>query len=375
MVSGPQFGVRAEAQPMSDDDMTEEMAGCCHALATQADFWRKAARVSAIDRQQAQVLERLYLSGRVDQALAIGQQFVGLFTESLVAAKPFLKTAAARVRYHFGIALLLDGRLAEASGQIETAYRQEVFLTEHRLTPEVITTLVTRMLALYPACLWAQYEQARIELAPPGWSLKDVLTERRKEIAFFVQIGAMDGKTFDPIYPFVNGSRWRGLIVEPIREMFKQLQENYKGNRNLAFENAAITETTGEQEMVVIPEDVITSHNLPSIAKGISTLLPDANYMRLFERYAIRETVKCLTLDDLFLKHGVKRVDLLQIDAEGYDVLILDQLDLSRLQPLVINLEIASCTLDQRLACLRRLDRHGYRMSFDGADLCAVRPL
>jgi hypothetical protein len=35
---------------------------------------------------------------------------------------------------------------------------------------------------------------------------------------YFIGIGANDGVTHDPLYPFVRDFRWRGIIVEPIPE-------------------------------------------------------------------------------------------------------------------------------------------------------------
>ena len=33
----------------------------------------------------------------------------------------------------------------------------------------------------------------------------------------------------------------------------------------------------------------------------------------------VTETVDCVTFDDLLVKHGIDRIDYLQIDTEGYD--------------------------------------------------------
>ena len=43
----------------------------------------------------------------------------------------------------------------------------------------------------------------------------------------FLQVGAMDGKRYDPIFAFVKHYRWRGLILEPLADLFAALAEVY----------------------------------------------------------------------------------------------------------------------------------------------------
>ncbi|MBI2477370.1 MAG: hypothetical protein HYV60_01570, partial [Planctomycetia bacterium] len=54
---------------------------------------------------------------------------------------------------------------------------------------------------------------------------------------FFVEIGAFDGVTADPIYHMVCDRGWRGVLVEPQLEAFKLLQENYADRPGLQFFN------------------------------------------------------------------------------------------------------------------------------------------
>src|SRR5579872_1777190 len=56
---------------------------------------------------------------------------------------------------------------------------------------------------------------------------------------FFVQIGAHDGIANDCLFECVRQLGLRGLLVEPQREPFLALMENYKDCRNLTFENVA----------------------------------------------------------------------------------------------------------------------------------------
>src|SRR5262245_37291248 len=51
--------------------------------------------------------------------------------------------------------------------------------------------------------------------------------KRNTSDIFFVEIGAMDGISFDPLYKHVVSNGWRGLLVEPLPDLFEQLKETY----------------------------------------------------------------------------------------------------------------------------------------------------
>ena len=61
-------------------------------------------------------------------------------------------------------------------------------------------------------------------------------------IKSLIQIGANDGKRFDQISKFIkNNNELKAVLVEPVKKYFEQLKENYKGFKNIKFENSAIS--------------------------------------------------------------------------------------------------------------------------------------
>ena len=69
--------------------------------------------------------------------------------------------------------------------------------------------------------------------------------DRRDGDFYFVQIGANNGISADPIRPYVLKYHWRGVLVEPHPAAFARLVENYRAEPQLVFENAAIAEHDG----------------------------------------------------------------------------------------------------------------------------------
>ena len=76
-----------------------------------------------------------------------------------------------------------------------------------------------------------------------GLAVRELM--RRQDSIFFVQIGAHDGRTLDPISPYVREFGWKGLLIEPQPNVFAQLQVNYADRPDLILENVAIGEKEG----------------------------------------------------------------------------------------------------------------------------------
>jgi len=197
---------------------------------------------------------------------------------------------------------------------------------------------------------------------------------RSGEKVFFVQVGAMDGVTDDPIHDLVLKYGWRGILVEPIKDHFETLKRTYAGVEGLAFENAAIAERTGPGTMYRVPTQTVREKKLPQWALQASSFHLDRSDLGSAELkpHLVQETVACLTLPDLLAKHNVKELNVLQMDTEGYDFPLLGQLDFKKFKPQIINLEIVNMTKQELGQCKRLLDVQGYLYTKIGYDLLAV---
>lgn len=204
----------------------------------------------------------------------------------------------------------------------------------------------------------------------------ETLGEQRGKDVFLLQIGAMDGKTFDPIHEYVERFHWMGLMVEPIKEYFLQLQDTYRHNPRIAYANVAIAEQSGTAIMHRIPTDNIVNKDVPKWGLGAASLYADRNALGFdaVRPFVVQEEVICVTLPQLLQSYDIGRVDILQIDAEGHDYHILKQMDFERYHPRVIHLEIVNMPKGEQTACKKWLDRFGYIHIKAGYDLLAVAP-
>jgi FkbM family methyltransferase len=217
-------------------------------------------------------------------------------------------------------------------------------------------------------------------------SLMDYLHALRTEAGekvSFLQVGAMDGVKFDPLHKRIRAQGWRGVLFEPLPDMFENLRRNYAGCEGLTLVQAAIDAEEGERHMFRIPQALVASGTLPEWALGISSFYNDRNALggkkideatcALVQANTVREPVRCTTFARALTDHAIGSLDLLQIDTEGHDWAILQTFPIERLQPLVINFEyynLQEAEVGEALAWLRR---HGYAYGMDHKDVTATR--
>jgi len=176
---------------------------------------------------------------------------------------------------------------------------------------------------------------------------------------FFIQIGANDGISEDPIRDYVMKYHWRGVLIEPLPDMFRELVANYAGETQLIFENAAIAIEDGTISLFTL-DDPTRDRS----ANRSTSLLKD-HLVRSFGKDApIKELrVPALSLASLFSKHEISKVDLLQIDAEGFDYDIIKMFDFARMKPTVIQFEHASMSGPRQRETWGYLANLGYSLT------------
>jgi FkbM family methyltransferase len=199
---------------------------------------------------------------------------------------------------------------------------------------------------------------------------------QNQENVFIVNIGAMDGIMFDEIYKYTSIYNFKGLYVEPIPYLFAKLKNNI-GLDNL-FENSAISSYNGEIEMIMIDRDVIDHHQIPEWFYGMSAVFPPKNGLGnentkcLVEKYGKLIRVPCITFETLMLKHNISKFDILQIDAEGHDYEIFQQIDLDKYKPKILHIEWMHLSNEEKRCMIDIFNAHDYLYEITGQDVNAM---
>lgn len=223
------------------------------------------------------------------------------------------------------------------------------------------------------------------------YTFSEILKKYQSNNFFFIQIGACDGKTFDPIFEYVNKCKWKGILVEPIPYHFENLKLNYKNNEGLIFENSAISNVSGITEMYTVNPN--KSKNLPEWVIGISSLSNEKNALSAkywkdpiskshrdkgysyeeLEKVIEKIKVNGITFNDLIDKYNVEKIDLLQIDTEGFDFEIIKQINFKNIRPKIINFEYKNIKYEDFYECYNYLKINNYiTVSMGKQDLLAI---
>ncbi|MCG8527315.1 MAG: FkbM family methyltransferase [Opitutales bacterium] len=220
------------------------------------------------------------------------------------------------------------------------------------------------------------------KLADLRFTVAETLIEAKIRLetdSVIVQIGAFDGISNDFLWEFLKDNPVKAILVEPQPEYFEKLKENYKNAQGIIFENAAIAAQTGTVDFYRIKEEYHKSLRLAPQHASLHRqhLLNALSIKHLRDLPENREEaieriqVPSLTFEDLLQKHDCDKIDILQIDTEGFDYNIIKMIDFERWSPEIVNFEIDTFTSDQIDEITHLLFEAGYQMMPFGINMIA----
>lgn len=198
----------------------------------------------------------------------------------------------------------------------------------------------------------------------------------RPEPFVCVQIGANDGISYDPVRPYILKYQWQSLLVEPIPATFERLKKNYETAPWVSFEQCAVASTDGTAKLYLVePCEADGSTGTDQIASfSRDIVMAHAPYFKNLEQRIKTVEVPALRLPTLLTKHGIERVSLLQIDAEGFDYEIVEMTLESALRPNIIRFEHLHLDALRRQLAHDKLGAAGYTFAVAGMDIVAYLP-
>lgn len=150
-------------------------------------------------------------------------------------------------------------------------------------------------------------------------------------IGNLLDIGANDGKTLSNSLALIEKG-WSGVLVEPGRTAFNKLEKLHGANARIHLVNFAISDKVGKVEFF----ESEVHKALGDSNYGLLSTLDKKEISRWKGSEKFNKTeVECLDYQTL-LNFSYDTFDFITIDAEGVDLVILKQIDLSHVHLLCI---------------------------------------
>lgn len=201
------------------------------------------------------------------------------------------------------------------------------------------------------------------ELTARSWLPYVVAHELLRKPDFtFLQIGAYDGVGDDDLGQLIRAHRLRGVLVEPQAEAFARLQRTYRGQPQVVLLEAAIAEREGTRQLYCRRGEA-------SMAASF-----DRRHLRrhgIPDSEIVAQHVTCHTVESALSAAGLEHVDLVQIDAEGFDWPIIRSINFARMRPAIVRFEYRNLRAADADACLAHLAAHGYQFLIEPRDIIA----
>ena len=137
---------------------------------------------------------------------------------------------------------------------------------------------------------------------------------------FYIDCGANDGVNQSTTWYFEKYLNWRGILIEPVPEVYNELKNNR--NNNNYFYNYALISKKYNQEQINFTfnnKDSLTAKNTLS-----------KNHLKRNEKII---AVKCITLENILNNINTPQlIDLFSLDVEGYEFEVLEGINFNSIK-------------------------------------------
>ena len=127
---------------------------------------------------------------------------------------------------------------------------------------------------------------------------------------FYIECGANDGVNQSNTWYFEKSLNWRGILIEPNKQIFEELKKN-RSSKNI-FKNVALVSEDFKNKN---EEIYLTKNNLESKLTNVFTPLNQKVFIE--------------TLNNILKEINVNKINLFSLDVEGYEEEVLRGLNLN----------------------------------------------
>jgi FkbM family methyltransferase len=178
----------------------------------------------------------------------------------------------------------------------------------------MINDSIKKIKGLFPVTLKTFIKKFRNFNADNKLDLK-MLKYINYENGFFIECGANDGINQSNTWYYEKKLNWRGVLIEPIPEVFDQLKKNRK-SENLFFNNV-LKSFKDKRKYIRLIYDKKDS------------LISKIENKKIKNTYSFRSRAKTLN-EILTISKAPKKIDFFSLDVEGDEINVLNGIDLKK---------------------------------------------
>ena len=171
----------------------------------------------------------------------------------------------------------------------------------------------------------------------------------------FVELGACDGLVYSNTYFFERYLNFKGILIEPNKDLFKKLEENKKTHRS---QSICIQKAINTEKDDVLFLSSTTLDNKP--CGGIKKHMSDDHISMWFSKDTETYTVETATLSSIFLKNNITYIDFFSLDVEGGELEVLQTIDFTKVEIYVICIELTNKNGEHEQKCRQLLLQKGF---------------
>jgi FkbM family methyltransferase len=223
------------------------------------------------------------------------------------------------------------------------------------------------------------FRLSRINVPDPvaPFDVLDVVIQARlkKEGAdfYFIQMGAHDGVLADSLNSLIRRYSLQGFLVEPMKNFYEDLINNYSDQPQLVFKKKMISESDGYGEIHRFKRDAPVLDFFHRLARGDFQYIKKRAISEGLEDHIETIKIENQTFPSLLKSPDTKSVSLLYVDTEGSEDKIIYSAFSCGLYPPVIQYEWTAMPPARRHQLKITLLDNGYRFVDVGADTICLR--
>jgi FkbM family methyltransferase len=182
----------------------------------------------------------------------------------------------------------------------------------------------------------------------------------------YVDVGAHDGVTINNTLYFQKNNNWKGINIEPIKNVYNMLVLNRPNDINL---NCAVCNNDGET-------DFYCNKGYTEMISGIVNTFDPRHLQRLDkenkEMKSITEIIKVQTkkLETIFFENKITHVNYLSIDVEGAEFEVIKSIDFNNVFIDIICFE--NNYNDSSIPIVKYLEEKNYIMVHKSQDIFMI---